>query len=360
MLYKFKGSNGKIELYENKIVIIRNAFSTFPRGAKEIYIKKLTGVQIKKPGLTAGYIQFIFSGSKEIKSSKIMDSAYDENTVIFQSNGYQNALVLKQKIEELINKPNEARNQQTSTQPISQTDELLKFKQLLDSGAITEEEFQTQKNKILGVSEPDTPTSNDIIATYEELKQEQPQSPLNNKLNHSTKKEKKGKTSKKKAIIICIVLLFLLVGVISSSSNTPTNNPTSQDVDSTDANANISLNDIEEWYEDQMPAVSQSLIEHAKSVDGISAINVSDSEFRFGEDSGWYECHYTVHFTCKINGVVHSGESRAFLKYNEKDINWFHFEIFSNDDITSVVEHYDEEYDKIIEDYYKELISLYN
>ena len=41
-------------------------------------------------------------------------------------------------------------------------------------------------------------------------------------------------------------------------------------------------------------------------------------------------------------------------------VNWFHFEIFSNAGVQSLVEHYDDSYDQIIEDYYKELESKYN
>lgn len=44
------------------------------------------------------------------------------------------------------------KNNETTTQPdSSDADELLKFKQLLDMGAITEEEFETKKKQILGL-----------------------------------------------------------------------------------------------------------------------------------------------------------------------------------------------------------------
>lgn len=353
MLYEFKGYNGKVELYDNKIVIVRNAFSTFPRGTKEIYIKNIAGVQIKKPGLSAGYIQFIFSGSKEVKSKNIMDSAHDENTIMFNS-GYDNALILKQKIEELINKANEPQTQHTYIQSTSQADEIIKFKQLLDAGAISLEEFNIQKNRILGKQEPensrrDENANNENRYNYLET-------PISKKGNS---KVQKNKMDRKKAILLFAAILFLLIGVVVSSSDNSTKNDVSQNDVNAVVDTDISLDDVKEWYENQMSMVSQSLIEYAKSVDGISAINVSDSKFRFGEDSGWFDCHYTIYFTCKINGVVHSGESRAFLKYNQNDITWFHFEIFSNDDIVSIVEHYDAEYDKIIEEYYKELTSTY-
>lgn len=43
------------------------------------------------------------------------------------------------------------------------------------------------------------------------------------------------------------------------------------------------------------------------------------------------------------------------MKYQDNTVNWFHFEIFSNTGVQSLVEHYDDSYDQIIEDYYKEL-----
>lgn len=120
------------------------------------------------------------------------------------------------------------------------------------------------------------------------------------------------------------------------------------------------LSDVEKWYSDQTSAVSQSLMEYAKSIDGLTSLNVDSSKFRFGEDSGWYDCHYTFIFTCKVNGATYNGEARAFMKYQDNTVNWFHFEIFSNTGEQSLVEHYDDSYDQIIEDHYKELESKYN
>lgn len=125
------------------------------------------------------------------------------------------------------------------------------------------------------------------------------------------------------------------------------------------SNDKTTMADIQKWYEGQIPAVSQALSDYAKSVDGLTVLNVNSSKFRFGEDSGWYDCHYTFTFTCKVNDVSYIGEARAFMKYNDDTVYWFHFEIFSNNSATSLVEHYDDSYDKTIEDYYKELESKY-
>lgn len=197
-----------------------------------------------------------------------------------------------------------------------------------------------------------------------------------------------GKSSGlKKSIFVssCLIVAFIFVGILgsvmgnsatsasdneapiqstsssanddSTTSSSVEQEQTSQDSKSEDA---VTLTDIQEWYDKQTPLVSQSLIEYAQSVNGISGFNIDDSKFLFGEDSGWYDCHYTFYFTCKIDGEVCSGEARAFLEYQSDDVKWFHFEIFRKSDMKSIVEHYDESYDQIIEDYYKDLTSSYN
>ena len=151
MLYEFRGYDGQIELYENKIIIRRSGFARLTRGFslgdKEIYLKSISGIQVKKPGLNAGYIQFIFSGSKETKHAGIMKAAADENTVMFQGGiqKYHEAIELKSMIEKLLSQPLDKQN-------FSKADELIKYKQLLDAGAITESEYLNEKNRLLASS----------------------------------------------------------------------------------------------------------------------------------------------------------------------------------------------------------------
>lgn len=170
---------------------------------------------------------------------------------------------------------------------------------------------------------------------------------------------------KKSFVLACILIACVVFGILGSvlpqpeTDDSSTSNGTSQS-QGANSDTNTTLNDVEKWYKNQTSAVSQSLIEYAKSVNGLTTLNVTSSQFRFGEDSGWYDCHYTFYFTCKINGVNYDGEARAFMKYQDSTVNWFHFEIFSNSGIQPLVEHYDDSYDKIIEDYYMELEDKYN
>lgn len=118
-----------------------------------------------------------------------------------------------------------------------------------------------------------------------------------------------------------------------------------------EVNRTMKLSDIQKWYEDKIPAISEILIDYAKSVDGLVLLNVDSAKFKFGEYDGLYNCHYTFYFTCNIDGILYNGEARAFMKYQDSTVNWFHFEIFSNDDIQPLVEYYDDSYDQIIENF---------
>ena len=56
------GTKSTITIIDNKILIKRKGFNNFVnqglKGEKTIFIKNISSVQIKKNGLTNGYIQF--------------------------------------------------------------------------------------------------------------------------------------------------------------------------------------------------------------------------------------------------------------------------------------------------------------
>ena len=167
-------------------------------------------------------------------------------------------------------------------------------------------------------------------------------------------------------VLVCIIVAFISFGALMSTMDTTTpstSSVTTQTESNTPSasveNKKVSMTDIEKWYKNEMPTVSQNLIEYANGVKGISNINVTESKFRFGEQDGWYECHYTYYFTCKVNDEKCMGEARAFRKYNDSKIDWFHFEITRDSDWATIVEEYDESSDATIENYYKELVSQY-
>ncbi len=172
-----------------------------------------------------------------------------------------------------------------------------------------------------------------------------------------------GKLRKGAFIAICIATayVFVIVSMLAFAPSTVTTsgNTNGENQGAFENNEKVSLDDIEKWYKNEMPNVTQNLIEYSNGVKGISNINITDSKFRFGEQYGLYDCHYTYYFTCKVNGEKCTGEARAFRKYNGSNVDWFHFEISKDSDWSTVVEIYDESFDEKIESYYKELLSQY-
>lgn len=148
-IYFLKGIGGQLELFENKVVILRKgALATMGHGLtgnKEILLRNITGVQLKLGGaLFNGYIQFTIPGGNESKRG-IGAATQDENTVMFPKSENETAQAIKNKIEQLQMKADKVR----VTPAISPADEIRKLKSLLDDGIITQEEFQTKKSKLL-------------------------------------------------------------------------------------------------------------------------------------------------------------------------------------------------------------------
>jgi len=146
-----KGVNGQVELYTDKIIIKRKGTLAkmtqgFFKGDKTLYINQITGIQIRQGGnFINGYIQFTVPGGIENKKG-IADATQDENTVMFAKK--YNVLVseIKEKIEEM---------QQASVGQIvnqlSSADEIKKYKELLDTGVITDIEFNVKKKQLLNI-----------------------------------------------------------------------------------------------------------------------------------------------------------------------------------------------------------------
>jgi Short C-terminal domain len=148
--FRFK-SNGKyvVTVENGYLKWIRKGIKNFmlqgSKGEKSVSIKNISAIQLKEPGLTTGYLQIAYSGSSENKGG-IFDAVKDENTILFSKKELKQAKELKQLIEQLQSEMNISNESK-----LSEADELKKFKELLDEGIITEEEFQTKKKQILEI-----------------------------------------------------------------------------------------------------------------------------------------------------------------------------------------------------------------
>lgn len=159
MIYEVDGNMGKIlKVYEDRCVIsVRGGikslmFGSALNGDKEFYYKDLTSVQFKNLGVTTGYIQFEYAGSHS------GNNFVSENSFIFSATfGTAKYKQLQKDMpgiyEDIRNRVNEAKNAQNTpvTAALSPAEELKKFKELLDSGVITQEEFDAKKKQLLGL-----------------------------------------------------------------------------------------------------------------------------------------------------------------------------------------------------------------
>ncbi|MGM0199692.1 DUF4429 domain-containing protein [Enterococcus sp. DIV1314a] len=119
------------------------------KGDKTIPIRNITAVQLKKPGMTNGYIQFSVLGGNESRGG-LSAATQDENTVMFANKYWDQIQSLKTFIEKTQLRMHQS---PATTQTAGPTDaeQILAFKNLLDQGIITQEEFNAKKAQILGL-----------------------------------------------------------------------------------------------------------------------------------------------------------------------------------------------------------------
>ena len=147
-LTEAKGVNGQLELLDNKIRIKRKGvlalFTQGLKGEKDILIKQISSIQLKKAGLTNGYIQFAFLGGQETKGG-LFDAVDDENTIMFTS--WQQVAFEEMKTQ-IESKMAEGETKKTESHGLN---DLEKLADLRSKGVITEEEFNLKKKQILGL-----------------------------------------------------------------------------------------------------------------------------------------------------------------------------------------------------------------
>lgn len=144
---KASGYNGVMEIVGDDVVITRKLFFGKSKGAKSIAIRSITSVQLKKAGLTAGFMQLAFSGSGESKGG-LFDAANDENTVMF----YKSTQREFEALHAELNRRRSAPTPQPSGQAAASTaDEISRLSELHQQGVLSDEEFVAAKRKMLGL-----------------------------------------------------------------------------------------------------------------------------------------------------------------------------------------------------------------
>ena len=159
-VYAVDGARGRhIDVYPDKAVFSTKVTigslitHSAANGEKTIYYTDCIGIQFKPSRLTLGYLQLETAAES---GGRLADSFFHENSFTFDDKFTKNvqmeevANYIKQRISEIKSadiKITEKKTEEKSTGSVA--DELLKFKQLLDMGVITQEEFDQQKEKLL-------------------------------------------------------------------------------------------------------------------------------------------------------------------------------------------------------------------
>jgi uncharacterized protein DUF4429 len=148
-----KGYNGQLLVKPDRIVIIRKGIVAMVahgvNGDKEILLSNIMAIQLKQPGMTAGFIQFTVPGGNESRGG-VFTAGVDENTVVFYGRHRDEFNFAKQLIEQYQQALKAQASAPTAAAP-SPADELLKWAQLRDSGVITAEVFEAKKRQLLGL-----------------------------------------------------------------------------------------------------------------------------------------------------------------------------------------------------------------
>lgn len=161
LLMELKGSNGTISAYNDRVIISRKGFLAFAasgyKGDRTFFYRDITGIDYKEPGMTNGYIKLLTPGCNNSSPGNTLfgttkEGIQDENAVILRG---LNSNVLKacnDMYNLLMDKLNSVKSSSPqSASSVSAADEILKFKQLLDSGIISQEEFDAKKRQLLNI-----------------------------------------------------------------------------------------------------------------------------------------------------------------------------------------------------------------
>ena len=149
-LFVLNNDFSTLTVYEEHCSISnKKTFSTFLNGrafngTKEFYYCDLGSIQYKEPGkIFSGFIQFEYPCTNE-------NSFLSENTFpIMKSSNSEDC---KRAYEYIRGKIAVYKAiDKTAPSAFSPADELKKYKELLDAGAITQEEFDTKKKQLLGL-----------------------------------------------------------------------------------------------------------------------------------------------------------------------------------------------------------------
>ena len=161
LIQEINGGLGKVlKIYDDKVELASAggaasyAFGAKYQGAKEIYYQDITSIQFKNiDSLTnRGYVEFEYPGSHGTAGNGISENAFQFSFPVFNKNRKWMIENMPGIVDDLKKRVNEAKNRKNVVASgISPADELKKFKELLDLGIVSQEEFDAKKKQLLGL-----------------------------------------------------------------------------------------------------------------------------------------------------------------------------------------------------------------
>lgn len=151
LIYDLKGCRGRhIKVYDDKVVLsVKAGVGSFLTGnvidgQKTIYYSDCIGIQFKKSGIIIGYLQIETATGI---MNQITSNLDNENTFTWDAHKLNKKMEeVRDYIESRVNYYKSAHN---SVSALSSADEIKKYKELLDMGVITKEEFEEKKKQLL-------------------------------------------------------------------------------------------------------------------------------------------------------------------------------------------------------------------
>lgn len=155
VVFYMEGRKSNLTVYRDELKLTPSGVFGFMTqglaGEKTIPFDSIQAIQHKEGGtFTVGFLQFTIMGGREA-SGGVFNTANDENSFTWDGNSrpLNNELALK--IRDYIkSRIKEIKGGSAQVQTESVAEQLIKLKSLLDSGVLTEDEFNDQKKKLLG------------------------------------------------------------------------------------------------------------------------------------------------------------------------------------------------------------------
>ena len=159
--YRVKSILGQVMyVYDDRVILTqegaRGLFTKGLQGEKTYYYNDITSVQFKNCGWTTGFIEFTMAGGID-RQGGAFSGVNNDNRFTFSKPTIGAAKKLAEEMETINTfiqaKIRECKNgtRVTNIQANSDADEIRKFKELLNEGIITQEEFEAKKKQILGL-----------------------------------------------------------------------------------------------------------------------------------------------------------------------------------------------------------------